>query len=202
MNLWTVRGNANMAALCEELDVSFSRCGSLLVTYDESAVSKLERKLQNGIQNGVPGLRLLSGGEAETLEPMLKPGVVAALYAPSTGTVNPWQLGIAAYENALQNGAEAMLQTSVLDISRTDCGYVLKTNRGEFSCKMIFNCAGLSADQVQELLFPPSVRLHLLLLLLLMRLILFLLSFCNGYIAFLLFLLFSFLFSPPHHISP
>jgi cystathionine beta-lyase len=34
------------------------------------------------------------------------PGVVAALYAPSTGTVNPWHLGIAAAENAKQNGAE------------------------------------------------------------------------------------------------
>ena len=30
----TVRGNANMGALCEELEVPFSRCGSLLVTYD------------------------------------------------------------------------------------------------------------------------------------------------------------------------
>ena len=37
----TVRGNANMAALCEDLDVPFSRCGSLLVTYDGKSVPKL-----------------------------------------------------------------------------------------------------------------------------------------------------------------
>ena len=65
----TVRGNANMETLCKELEVPFIRCGSLLVTYDESAVSKLEQKLQNGIQSGVPGLRLLSGVEAEAMEP-------------------------------------------------------------------------------------------------------------------------------------
>ena len=59
----TVRGNAGMESLCEELDVPFSRCGSLLVTYDPESVPKLERKLRNGIQNGVPGLRLLSGAE-------------------------------------------------------------------------------------------------------------------------------------------
>ena len=41
----TVHGNANMAALCEELEVPFSRCGSLLVTYDESAISRLEKKI-------------------------------------------------------------------------------------------------------------------------------------------------------------
>lgn len=157
----TVRGNANMGQLCEELDVPFSRCGSLLVTYDEGAVSKLKRKLQNGLQSGVPGLRLLSGAETEAMEPMLKTGVAAALYAPSTGTVNPWQLGIAAFENAMHNGAEARLNTRVLGISQTGDGYILKTDREDVSCRMVFNCAGLFADRVQELAFAPSVRLNL-----------------------------------------
>ena len=156
----TVAGNANMTALCEELDVPFSRCGSLLVTYKEAAIPRLERKLQNGIQNGVPGLRLLSGAEAEKLEPMLKKGVAAALYAPTTGTVNPWQLGIAAYENALQNGAEARLNTEVLDIRRAGDGYILETNRESIHCNMVFNCAGLYADRMQELCFAPDVRLE------------------------------------------
>ena len=110
----TVRGNANMDSLCKELDVPFSRCGSLLVTYDTASIPKMERKLRNGMQNGVPGLRMLSGAEAEAMEPMLKKGVVAALYAPTTGTVNPWQLGIAAYENALQNGGDSLMNTEVL----------------------------------------------------------------------------------------
>lgn len=157
----TVRGNANMGRLCEELDVPFSRCGSLLVTYDEASVPRLEKKLKNGIQNGVPGVRLLSGGEAEAMEPMLKPGVVAALYAPSTGTVNPWQLGIAAFENAVKNGAEVILNTEVLGIRENANGFVVETNEDAYQCKMVFNCAGLSADKVQALAFPPSARLEL-----------------------------------------
>ena len=156
-----VRGNANMGALCEELEVPFSRCGSLLVTYDDGSVSKLERKLRNGIKNGVPGLRMLTGEEAEAMEPMLKPGVAAALYAPTTGTVNPWQLGIAAFENAMQNGAEALLNIQVLGIRSVDNGYVVETDQDAFSCAMVFNCAGLSADKVQELVFEPTVRLEL-----------------------------------------
>ena len=157
----TVRGNANMGWLCEELDVPFSRCGSLLVTYDEASVPRLEKKLKNGIQNGVPGVRLLSGEEAEAMEPMLKPGVVAALYAPSTGTVNPWRLGIAAFENAVKNGAEVILNTEVLGIRENANGFVVGTNEDAYRCKMVFNCAGLSADKVQALAFPPSARLEL-----------------------------------------
>ena len=157
----TVRGNANMDALCADLDVPFSRCGSLLVTYDTAAVPRLEQKLHNGMENGVPELKLLSGAEAEAMEPMLKSGVVAALYAPSTGSVNPWRLGIAAFENAVDNGAEAFLNTVVWGIQKHADGYILKTNAGAYRCKMVFNCAGLSADKVQELMFPPSIRLQL-----------------------------------------
>jgi len=126
-----------------------------------AAVPRLEKKLQQGIRNGVPGLRLLSGAEAEAMEPMLRPGVAAALYAPTTGTVNPWQLGIAAYENALQNGAEARMNTEVLGIRKSGDGYLVETNGETYCCKTVINCAGLYADKVQELLCPTNVRLKL-----------------------------------------
>lgn len=157
----TVRGNANMTSLCEELEVPFSRCGSLLVTYHKESVPKLHKKLKNGLKNGVPNLVLLSGKEAEAMEPMLKPGVAAALYAPSTGTLNPWQLGFAALENAVNNGAEVLLNTEVLGIQKSAEGFILETSEYVFQCKMVFNCAGLSADKVHELAFAPSVRLRL-----------------------------------------
>ena len=157
----TVRGNARMEALCEELDVAYSQCGSLLVTYEESALPQIHRKLDNAIRNGVPGVKLLTGAEAEAMEPMLRPGVVAALYAPTTGTMNPWQLGIAAFENALQNGAEAKMNGAVTGIQKCESGFAVTTLEETYHCKMVFNCAGLSADQVQELAFAPSVKLKL-----------------------------------------
>ena len=157
----TVRGNARMGELCRELDVPFSRCGSLLVTYEETTVPNLRRKLDNAMQNGVPGVKLLTGAEAEAMEPMLRPGVVAALFAPTTGTVNPWQLGIAAAENAKQNGAQIRTHAEITSICKTQEGFLLTTPEDTYCCKTVFNCAGLSADKVQELAFAPSVRLEL-----------------------------------------
>ena len=157
----TVRGNANMEGLCGELQVPFSRCGSLLVTYDDGSVSRLEKKLSNAVKNKVPDVRLLTGTEAEAMEPQLAKGVKAALYAPSTGTVNPWLLGIAAYENALQNGAQAQLNAEVTGIRREKGGFMVETREETYFCKLVFNCAGLFADKVQELAFSSSVRLEL-----------------------------------------
>ena len=155
----TVRGNASFDDLCRELEVPFSRCGSLLVTYDKESLTQLRRKWEQGIRNGVLGLELLTGGEAEAMEPMLAPGVAGALYAPTTGTVNPWQLGIAAFENAAANGMEPMLGTTVVGIRKTKFGYLVETDRSELRCRAVINCAGLSADRIQELCFPSDTHL-------------------------------------------
>jgi len=155
----TLRGNADFDRLCQELDVPFSRCGSFMVSFSAEGNAALEKKFRAGTGNGVPGLSLISGDAAKEREPMLTEGITKALYAPTTGTVNPWQLGIAAYENALKNGCEAKLNTPVLGICPTDGGYVIQTSGEEIFCKTIINCAGSAADKVQEMVFAPSVRL-------------------------------------------
>ena len=155
----TAAGNAAMETLCTELEVPFRRTGSFLVSFGERGDGVLRRKLENGRENGVPELELLCGEEARQREPFLSPNARSALYAPTTGTVNPWLLGIAAYENAVENGCEVRMRAPVRAISASGGGYIVETDGEIFSCKAVLNCAGLYADRVQELLFPPSVRI-------------------------------------------
>ncbi len=155
----TVRANASFDRLCAELDVPFSRCGSLMLSYGPRADAVLRKKLRQGRENGVPGLELLGPDEAYSLEPSLAPGLFSALFAPTAGTVNPWQLGIAAGENAVRNGVQLRRNASVLTLRAEGEGYLLETSRGAFSVRAVVNCAGLAADRVQKLLFPPSVRI-------------------------------------------
>lgn len=154
-----VRGNAGFDTLCRELDVPFSRCGSLMVSFGEKGDAVLRRKYEHGQASGVPGLRLLRGDQARDLEPCLSPAVTSALYAPTTGTVNPWELGIAAFENARDNGAAVFFSSRVLGMRQTEDGYLLETEREVFACRAVVNCAGLNADRVQALLFPTPVRI-------------------------------------------
>lgn len=156
----TVRANADFDRLCRELEVPFSRRGSLMVSFGPRGYASLVRKRSAGEQNHVPGLRLLTGAEARALEPMLCEKVTAALYAPSTGTVNPWQLGIAAYENALQNGCRAQMNTRVTHIRQADGVYRLETDRGSFTCRAIVNCAGLGAAAIQETVHPCGTAIR------------------------------------------
>ena len=153
----TVRANAQFGRLCEELDVPFSRCGSLMLSYGEHADEVLRGKYARGLENGVPGLRLLSGREAEELEPAVAPGVSSALCAPTAGTVNPWELCIAACENAVQNGAVLQRNAEVLEIHSSPDGYRLETTAGTFTCGAVVTCAGMRAHRVQALAFPCPV---------------------------------------------
>ena len=87
-----VRGNAMFDQLCQELDVPLKRVGSLVLGFSQQDGKSLERLYQNGLANGVPGLRLLSAEETHAMQPGLSDKVLGALYAPTGGITCPYEL--------------------------------------------------------------------------------------------------------------
>lgn len=154
-----VQANAGFDALCRELDVPFTRCGSLMISFGSRGDAVLEKKLAQARENGVPGVELLDGAEVLRREGNLSPEVTRGLWSPGTGTVDPWSLGIAAYENARDNGIEFRLNEELKSVLRRDGGYVLETGGESYFCRAVINCAGLSADTVREFVNTPHVRI-------------------------------------------
>jgi glycerol-3-phosphate dehydrogenase len=155
-----LHANAGFEQLCQELDVRFCRCGSLMVCWGERGAEVLRQKYRQGRINGVPGLRLLSRGQVLALEPQLSPDVYLGLFAPGSGTVNPFELAIAAYENALANGCRVFFSQQVQRIDKEQGSYLLYSGQRAFRARAIINCAGLFADSIQELVSPPTIRLE------------------------------------------
>lgn len=154
-----VRAAQTFDELCSDLGVRYSPCGSLMISFGPNGEETLGRKLAQGIANGARGIKLLTRDEVLALEPNLSPNVTAGLYAPEAGTVIPWELGIAAVENAVANGAELLLNTPVLQLEKTTDGYVIDTGGRVIHTRSILNCAGLSADDVLEKVSEPTVRI-------------------------------------------
>lgn len=155
----TVRANARFDTLCSELGVTFRRRGSLMIACGPRADGILQKKYAHGQENGVPGLQMLTADEVLEKEPNLCHSVTGGLYAPTTGVVNPWELGIAAFENARSNGAEFHFREKLLHIANQGNGFLLETDRDRYVCRAVLNCGGLSADGIRELLYGPKLRL-------------------------------------------
>ena len=62
-----VRGAEMMEPLCRALSVEYRRTGSFVIALNETDLPHLQKLYKNGVKNGVPGLRLLSGEEARAM---------------------------------------------------------------------------------------------------------------------------------------
>ena len=122
-----VQGNKLMDQLSEELDFPFKRTGSLVICRDEEGVPALRRLYDKGIENGVPGLKILGREEVLKMEPNVADDVYAALYAPTAGIVCPFSLNIALAENAYMNGIDFKFDTEVQEIVRIEKGYEIRS---------------------------------------------------------------------------
>jgi glycerol-3-phosphate dehydrogenase len=154
-----VRAAQGFEELCKQLGVRYKKCGSIMICFGPKGAETLRRKYKQGVENGVRGLRLISREEVLALEPHVSSDVYLGLFAPDSGTVNPWELCLAAAENAVQNGAELFLNTKVTRIEQAENGYVVSSGEAEFFTRGLINCAGLYADEVMEMLNKPEVRI-------------------------------------------
>ena len=141
-----VKGNAMMEQLSKDLDFPFERNGSLVVCTKNQSREDLESLLEKGKQNGVPGIRIVEREELIQMEPNLSDDIVAALYAPTGAIVCPFHLTMAYAENAFENSVEFFLNTEVTNIKKSECTYLISTNKGEFEAKVVVNAAGVYAD--------------------------------------------------------
>ncbi|MGX8708936.1 MAG: NAD(P)/FAD-dependent oxidoreductase [bacterium] len=154
-----VEGNALLWKLAEELDFPVKKNGALVVATDEEEVEHLELLLDQARQNGVPGVRILSREEVMNMEPNLTDKTVAALYAPTGGVIDPFNLAIAMGENANVNGMEFRFETEVLQIHKKGEKYELETNHGTIETKCVVNAAGVYADKFHNMVSEEKIHI-------------------------------------------
>lgn len=154
-----VKGNQMMPQVAKELDVPFQQCGSLVICTKDDNREKLQQLYEQGIKNGVQGIRILTKEEVYAMEPNLQENIVCALYAPTGGIVCPFTLNLAYAENAYENGVEFKFDTKVNVIEQIDEGFLLQTSEGEIKTKVVVNAAGVYADQFHNMVSKHKIHI-------------------------------------------
>ena len=148
-----VLGNKMYDEICADLDVEMERIGSLTLSNSEEDDKTLQDLLERAKINGVEA-RLVSREELKEMEPNITSKARGALFAPSAGIINPFELVVALMENAMDNGVKLHLSEEVKSIEKKDNSYLVKTNKGEYETDYVINCAGLYSDKVSEMVNP------------------------------------------------
>ena len=135
-----------------ELNVPYQNCGSLVCSFgaegEDAAIDALHAR---GVQNGLDCLRILSGSEARALEPGLSEKVTRALLVPNAGIVCPYELTLAATENALHNGVTLKRNFEVCAIEAGEKFTVTAASGERIQCGYLVNCAGGYSDKIAVL---------------------------------------------------
>jgi len=154
------QGNEMFDVLCEELDVPFRRNGSLVVAFDEEQVAHIEKLMRRGLNNGIPGLSILSRDELLNKEPAISPEAKGALFAETAAIVDPMLLTISLLENAVMNGAEYAFNFDVTSIEREHGGYQIRSRDYSVAARYVVNAAGLFSDVIHDMVAAPAFKIN------------------------------------------
>lgn len=153
------RGCALYSQWAEELNFGFERSGSMVMAFGPEEEEHLKKLLAQGKANGVPELTIIGPEEILQHESRANPEATAALWCPSTGHVDPFEVTLAAIENAVANGADFMRSAPVEAIERAGDEYIISTPQGEIRAGLIINAAGSGAADISRMAGAESFEM-------------------------------------------
>ncbi|KAL6555356.1 L-2-hydroxyglutarate dehydrogenase, mitochondrial [Orobanche gracilis] len=110
--IFCVRGRDLLYRYCKEHDVPHKQIGKLIVATRSSENPKLSKLMDQGIENGVEGLRMMDGQEARRMEPELR--CTKALLSPASGIADSHSLMLSLLGEAENHGAIFSYNTAVI----------------------------------------------------------------------------------------
>jgi L-2-hydroxyglutarate oxidase len=127
-------------------------CGKVIVATRPDEASRLEKILKTGRANGLDGIRMISREECREIEPHVN--ALKVIWVPQSGIISYRAVAEKYMELAQNREGEALLGHKVLDIDlRPGQGTVI-TEKGDITCRLVINCAGLYSDKIAQLTMP------------------------------------------------
>lgn len=146
-----IEGNRDFDQIANELDIPIKRTGKLTVGFSSQDRERLEKLIERGTTNGIPGMRMLERKELKSLEPHVSGEF--AMITPTSAIINPYKYTIALAENACVNGVKYHLGEELIKSERLPCGvWRLYTNKNKYEAEWVINSSGYNADIVAKIL--------------------------------------------------
>ncbi|XP_036239961.1 L-2-hydroxyglutarate dehydrogenase, mitochondrial [Molothrus aeneus] len=156
-----VQGAALCYKYCDQKGIPYKQCGKLIVAVEQDEIPRLKALYERGLQNNVPGLKLIGAKEIQEKEPFCR-GLMA-LDSPYTGIVDYKQVAQSYARDFQEAGGTILTDFEVTDMemakessaeSEDGLKYpvIVRSKKGqEVSCGHIVTCAGLHSDRLARI---------------------------------------------------
>lgn len=144
-----IEGNNMLYEICNRNNISYAKLGKIILANNKNEKIELEMLMQNGKNNGVADLEMLSQEGIAKLEPNIK--AISGIYSRSTGIVDSHKLMEYFLNNSISNGAIIAYNSEVFGINKDSKGYKVKICPDKpytFETKILINAAGLYSDKI------------------------------------------------------
>ena len=157
-----VQGNNLLYEICKTGRVNCQKSGKITVARGNFEINKIKQLYQNGLRNGVKGMRLIESEELGKYIPALEGDL--GLFTPSTGVIEPKELADFFYSEGLNNGGTFIPNTYAKEAKYENGKYKIKGISGgrefEISSEIVVNAAGLYAHEIAKSLGLDIDRLN------------------------------------------
>lgn len=147
---FNVLGARMYESLCKELQVDYKQIGSYVLSekVHDPILVRLEKQAN---ERAIPCVCHERHQILEN-EPYVSDTIQSGLYFPTTAIITPWQVGIAALEEAVLNGVSVKFEHRVMAIEKKAEEFLVSCDDEVFTCDILINCAGVHADDITKLL--------------------------------------------------
>lgn len=161
MGKFNTQGAYMCMDLCDDLDVEFRKTGSFIIAFNDAEVEHLKLLYERGLANKVKDMEIMDGDQVRTREPHLSKEVVAGLWIPHSGVINPWEFTIAMGEVGVRNGVELKLKKEVTGLTREGDLWVIDVNDGKetYYANYVVNAAGVHSDEIHNWVAEPAFKI-------------------------------------------
>ncbi len=144
-----VTGIRQMVDFCQRHSIPHEVCGKIVVATGPEELPRLQTLLERGTQNGLEGLKMLTGDELREIEPHA--AGLAAIRVPQEGIVDYPRVCETLVGLIQAQGGEVVTSARVSAINRHGPGWRVHSTAGDYECSRIVTCAGLQSDRIAAL---------------------------------------------------
>ncbi|ASN19120.1 L-2-hydroxyglutarate oxidase [Arthrobacter sp. YN] len=148
------RGVELLREFCAAKNLPYEACGKLVIAQTPEESARLDTIFARATANGVPGVRMLSGGQIREVEPNAVG--LSALHSPETAIVDYTAITEALADDVRAMGGTIRLGQEVLALEQQASGVVVTTKDGGEHYDLVVACAGLQSDRLAAATGGPA----------------------------------------------